>query len=143
MLRLRRAFAHRAPLQTMVGKAAFAPHRALMVGAARLLPTLRLTCPLTPTLSPPGRASAPSARRAQCMSQSASLHVLDALDEAGELGAVLVPHRPDSGLEWRLVGNVGDLDAGLLHLFQGGLLHVVPQGALLLLRLARELADEI
>src|ERR1051325_11323461 len=71
------------------------------------------------------------------------LHVMDALDDARELRPVLVPHRLDRRLEGLLVADLDDLDAGLLHLLDRLLLHLVPEGALLLLRLLGELHDQV
>src|ERR1700682_4820860 len=71
-----------------------------------------------------------------------SLHILDALDKRLMLRAVFVPDRLYCCLEFFFVGDVVDLGAALLHLGKRLLLHVVPKGALLLLRLLGQFHDE-
>src|SRR6266700_2822466 len=65
-----------------------------------------------------------------------SFHRLAALDELGVFRPVLV-------LERLLVGDLDDLDAGRLGLFQRLLLILVPQYTLLGLRLAAEFLQEL
>src|SRR6266852_2174334 len=72
-----------------------------------------------------------------------SFHRLDALDELGVFRPVLVPHRLHRVLERLLVGDLDDLDAGRLGLFQRLLLILVPQYTLLGLRLAAEFLQEL
>src|SRR5258707_12190039 len=70
-----------------------------------------------------------------------SLNGLDAFDQLGELGAVLVPYRLDRILERLFVGDLDDLDAGRFGLLERFLLVLRPQNSLFLLRLAAELPD--
>src|SRR5438132_12415435 len=72
-----------------------------------------------------------------------SFHRLDALDELGVFRPVLVPHRLHRVLERLLVGDLDDLDAGRLGLLQRLLLILVPQYALLGLRLAAEFLQKL
>src|SRR5262245_999783 len=72
----------------------------------------------------------------------ASLHFLNTLDQCGVLPAVFVPHWLDSGLERLLVRNIVHNCPGLDHLLERFLFAVVPELALLLLRLLGELEDQ-
>src|SRR5687768_7157886 len=69
------------------------------------------------------------------------LRSLDALDQLGVLGAVFVADRLGR-LEERLLVDADELHAGRLQLLLGLLGHLVPQPALLQLRLARDLAHQ-
>src|SRR5712691_10373185 len=70
------------------------------------------------------------------------LNGLDAFDQLGELGTVLVPHRLDRVLERLLVGDLDDLYAGRPGLVERFLLVLRPEHALFLLRLAAELREQ-
>src|SRR6187401_3699534 len=72
----------------------------------------------------------------------ASLHVLNALDQCCVLRTVFVPYRLDRGLERLLVGDFVHNCAGFGHLLDGFLFAVVPELALLLLRLLGDFEDQ-
>src|SRR5688500_775540 len=72
------------------------------------------------------------------VAESFLLDVVDALHQSGELRAVLRPHRRRGVVE-RLGVRVDELDAGGLELLRVLGHALVPQAALLHLRLAREL----
>src|SRR5258706_11362841 len=71
-----------------------------------------------------------------------SLNSLDAFDQLGELGAVLVPYRLDRILERLFVGDLDDLDAGRFGPLERFLLVLRPQNSLFLLRLAAQLREQ-
>src|SRR6516162_6819657 len=83
-----------------------------------------------------------SRRRPAGWSGPALLNGLNAFDQLGELGAVLVPHRLDRILEWFLVVELDDLDASRFRLSERFLLVIRPEHAFFLLRLTTELRQQ-
>src|SRR5947209_5260823 len=103
---------------------------------------LAISPPYPPIASRWAAPSPPEGRRGALSLASRSGHRLDALDQVGELAAVLVPDRLDRVAERLLVLDWVDLDAGGLHAVHGLGLGLVPALARVELRLPSELFDQ-